>query len=238
MATPAPKPIPDHPLLSDRRRLDAITDVMYAQIQKVMFRYGPRQRRSAAQAGRGTERSLHGGSSADDVLQEATLALLCYPPDQLATTWEALAVRIAQNKAVDAVRAARKGRARSSEDDEGEIQLIVLDLDARAEGPLGTFPTPDDELEREFIKTRQQKILERLAREVLSERDRRIYYDVHHLGISNAEAGRALGLTGQGVGQIYRAVANRLLLAAHNDPEFRLLSDHTNHGEQNHDDPT
>jgi DNA-directed RNA polymerase specialized sigma24 family protein len=237
MATPAPKPIPNHSLLSDRRRLDTIRDVMYAEIQKVMYRYGPRQNRSAAQAGRGTERSLHGGSSADDVLQDATLALLCYPPGRLATTWEALAVRIAQNKAVDAVRAARKGRTRPGED-EDEIHLVSLDPNAGDDGPLGKIPTPDDELEVEFIKTRQQKILERLARELLSERDRRIYYDVHHLGISLAEVGRHLGLTGQGVGQIYRAVSNRLLLAAHNDPEFRLLSNHTDQREQNHDDPT
>ena len=39
-----------------------------------------------------------------------------------------------------------------------------------------------------------------------------------------------LGLTGQRVGQIYRAASEKLLNAAHNDPTFRMISDFPSKG--------
>ena len=94
-----------HPLLMDRKRLDRIVDVMYAEIQKTLFSESPRRRQ-----GTETEQILEGtATSADDVLAEAVVDLLRFSPERLEGTWEGLAVTIAHNKAVDAVRASQKG---------------------------------------------------------------------------------------------------------------------------------
>ena len=105
---------PEHPLLADRERLDRILDVMYAQVQKTLFPRNPRRRPQSVTGlstdAWGPERILDGtGISADDVLSEAFIALLRYRPERLKGTWEGLAVRIARNKAVDALRASGKG---------------------------------------------------------------------------------------------------------------------------------
>jgi RNA polymerase sigma factor (sigma-70 family) len=219
------RPLPNHPLLRDRARLEAILDVMYIQIQKVTHPSRATVGRGDAQARH--ERALVGGESPDDVLQTATLALLSYPPSQLTTTWEALAVGIARNKARDAIRRATSGRKTSSPEGEGtrEINVVPLSTGGGGQDPIDSLPADIDAPEAEFIASRQQQILLRLARELLSDRDRRIFFEIHHLGINRAEVGRSLGLTGQRVGQIYRKVAEQLLDAAHDDPMFRTLSD-------------
>ena len=220
------RPLQDHPLLSDRERLEAILDVMYIQIQKVTHPF--RAAVGRGDAGARHERALIGGESPDDVLQTATLALLSHPPSQLTTTWEALAVRIARNKAIDAIRRATSGRTRFSGDSERtrdrEIDVVPLSTAGGGQDPIDALPA-DIDAEAEFIASRQQLILLRLARELLSDRERQIFFEIHHLGISRAEVGRDLGLTGQRVGQIYRQAARRLLDAAHDDPAFRTLSD-------------
>jgi RNA polymerase sigma factor (sigma-70 family) len=219
------RPLPNHPLLQDRARLEAILDVMYIQIQKVTH---PRR----APVGRGDtearhEHALVGGESPDDVLQTAALALLSYPPSELTSTWEALAVGIARNKAKDAIRRATSGRRTSSAEGEGtrEINVVPLSTGSGGQDPIDALPADIDAPETEFITSRQQQILLRLARELLNDRDRRIFFEIHHLGINRAEVGRSLGLTGQRVGQIYRRVAEQLLDAARDDPTFRTLSD-------------
>ena len=53
---------PTHPLVEDRARLDKITDNMAAQIHRVIYGRSRDPR---------NERVLHGGESADDVLQDA-----------------------------------------------------------------------------------------------------------------------------------------------------------------------
>lgn len=235
-ADSAPEPARDHPLLADRPRLEKITDVMYAQIQKVMH-VAPQDRGDVA-AGRGVERTLVGGTSADDILQEALLGLLRYPPAKLNTSWEALGVRIAQNKAKEALRKATKGRRRGTDGEDDEVEIDVVSLNSpiqQDEGSIGeeiahTLEAGSDP-EADFIRTEQQLILVRLARELLSERDRRIFFDVHFLAISNAEVGRQLGLTGARVGQVYTAAAERVLNAAHNHRDFRRISDFTEGGE-------
>ena len=217
--------LPTHPLLRDRARLEAILDVMYIQIQKVTHPGRPTARRADVEARH--EHALVGGESPDDVLQTAALALLSYPPSRLTTTWEALAVGIARNKAKDALRRATSGRRMSSEEGEDAREINVVPLSTGSEGqdPIDSVPADVDTPETEFIATRQQQILLRLARELLSDRDRRIFFEIHHLGINRAEVGRSLGLTGQRVGQIYRRVAEQLLDAARDDPTFRRLSD-------------
>lgn len=228
-ADPSRRSFPNHPLLQERARLDEILDVMYLEIQKILSpRRRPSSRRSAA-AGRGSEQALVGGESPDDVLQAALIALLSYPPSQLTTTWEALSVRIAQNKAIQALRTATKGRRPSRGDDapDREISVVPLSTGDDDQDPIDALPAVDEDLDTIFIETQQQKILLRLARELLSDRDRQIFFDIHYLGTPRAEVGRALGLTGQRVGQIYRKSAEQLLNAAHNDPSFRKLSDFT-----------
>jgi RNA polymerase sigma factor (sigma-70 family) len=221
------RPLPDHPLLRDRRRLDAILDVMYIQIQKVTHPY--RAAVGRGDAGARHEHALVGGESPDDVLQTAALALLSHPPSQLLTTWEALAVVIARNKAKDAIRRATRGRTTSSADGEGgrgpEINVVPLSTAGEGQNPIDAVPADIDDPEAEFIASRQQQILLRLARELLDDRQRRIFFEIHHLGRGRAEVGRALGLTGQRVGQIYRQAARRLLEAARDDPTFRALSE-------------
>ena len=230
MARSAPKPIPDHPLLADRPRLDRILNVMYAEIQKVTHRGTRPEHRAQISHGGGTERTLVGGESAEDVLQDALLALLSYEPARLTSTWEALAVGIAQKKAVGAVRRATKGRrARTNEDGEQETEINVVPLPTVGtddDDAIGDLPSANDDLEDEFIRTEQQLILRDLARELLDERDRRIFYDIHYLDVPAAEIGRQLDLSGQRVGQIYKAVLQRLLLAARSHPMFRRISDY------------
>jgi RNA polymerase sigma factor (sigma-70 family) len=220
------RPLANHPLLQDRARLEAILDVMYIQIQKVTHPFRAAVGRGDAEARH--EHALSGGESPDDVLQTATLALFSYPPSQLTTTWEALAVGIARNKAIDAIRRATIGRKTSSADSEGprdrEINVVPLSTGGGGQDPIDLLPA-DADAEAEFIASRQQLILLRLARELLSDRERQIFFEIHHLGTSRAEVGRNLGLTGQRVGQIYRQVAEQLLEAAHDDPVFRTLSD-------------
>lgn len=221
------RPLPDHPLLQDRERLDAILDVMYIQIQKVTHPF-------RAAVGRGDaavrhEHALLGGESPDDVLQTATLALFSYPPSELTTTWEALAVGIARNKAKDAIRRAASGRTASSTGSDGprgpETNVVSLSTAGEGRNPIDALPADINTLEAEFIASRQQQILLRIARELLDDRERQIFFEIHHLGRSRAEVGRELGLTGQRVGQIYRNVAQQVLDAARDDPTFRLLSE-------------
>lgn len=98
---------PGHPLIEDRERLEEITDVMYATIHRTLFPWEPRPRRVGTDGSGGDrELILEGtGVSADDVLSEALVALLVYPPERLQETWGGLGVTIARNKAIDALRA-------------------------------------------------------------------------------------------------------------------------------------
>ena len=219
---------PNHPLLAGRERLDRILDVMYAKIHKTLFRRNPGQRPRpetglSTDAG-GSERILYGtGVSADDVLAEALIALLQYPPERLRGTWEGLAVGIAGKKAVDALRASGKGLRGT--DHRTELRLMSGDADGVSrdgdrqpsifEGLPASRGNPDDEylaLEAalEFLK---------LTRELLDERDREIFFAIHFEGYSRKEMAERLGLTGQRIGQIYNDAARRL--EAHPDYPFK-----------------
>ena len=207
MTEPAPHSIRRHPLLADGRRLEAILENMYAQIQRVMHRGLRPERRPVPGAG-GRERILVGGEAAIDVLQEALLGLLSYDPAQLNTTWEALSVTIARNKAIAAVREATKGRhGRGAEAQ--ELGVVSLDAEASSESlPSGSATALVDRLaseqdpQDEFERIQQQLVIIRVAGQILSDRDRRIFFDVHFRGVSRAEVGRQLDLSGQGVGRI------------------------------------
>lgn len=107
-----------HPLLADRPRLDKITKNMHVTIQRSLFGTHLSAKR---------EQILGDGVSADDVLQQAVLALLSHA-ELPTTSWEALSVTIARNKAVDAVRHAAAGRRVGAADgDPDTITVVSMD---------------------------------------------------------------------------------------------------------------
>ena len=210
----------EHPLLTDRERLDRIVDIMYAKIQKTLFPKNPRRRQGAK-----TEQILMGTAvSADDVLADALVGLLRCPPERLEGTWEGLAVGIAHNKAVDALRASGKGLR----DTEHRSQLWLVSGDAVRQGPGGdtepalfdVLPSDWGDPETEYLALEKVLRLRDLARDVLDERAREIFFAIHFDGYSRTEVGERIGLTSQRVGQLYR-VALRSLESHPNYP-FKL----------------
>jgi RNA polymerase sigma factor (sigma-70 family) len=201
-----------HPLVADRARLEKITDNMSAQIQKVI--YG-RSRHP------GSERALHGGESAEDVLQDALIALLEYDPANLRSTWEALSVGIARKKAFAALRRATRGR-RGGGDSGDSDEVTVIPLDAAPE--IGD-DSDDRDPERAFERTQQQLVLARLANERLSDRERTVFLGIHYDGTTRAALAEEVGLTPQAVGQIYARVVRSLYEAARADSAFPTTTD-------------
>ena len=200
----------EHPLLTDRKRLDGITDVMYAKIQKTLFFRSSVARRTARE-----ERILEGsGDSENDVLSQALADLLQYSPENLKETWEGLAVRIAHRRAIDALRASKKGLRGT----EHRPQLRLVSGDAVREGPGGTsepplfevIPGDSEDPEAEYSELESALVLRDLARDVLDERAREIFFAIHFECCGRAEVGERLGLTSQRIGQIYRSAAQRL----------------------------
>ncbi len=174
---------PEHPLQADRERLERILDVMYAKIQSTLFPWRSPRRRPRAEMEPSTgnpERILDGtGVSAEDVLSEALIELLQYPPDRLKSTWEGLAVGIARNKAVDALRASGKGLRGTDHRD----QLHLVSGDSEREGLYGeTEPsifdvTPSEwgDPEAEYLELEATLKLRDLARELLDDRQQQIF---------------------------------------------------------------
>ena len=223
---PEPGTMNDHPLLRDRARLDQITKVMRRKIEKTL-------RVTEDPAGR-YERVIAGGASCDDALQDALLGLLRFPESKLKVTWEGLAVRIAQFKAIDALELATRGRQRK----EGERDGDEVDGDEIDEVRLGALS--DDEIASlaevgadeydEYVALAQDDLMIQLARDLLDERDRRVFYGRQYLGVSKAELARELGLTGPGVADIYARALRQLEAAARNHPAYKLLSAESNEG--------
>ena len=219
----------NHPLLADSDRLDQIADVMYAKIQKILFRWRKPVRRPRAEAIESDdvgeiERILNGnGFSADDVLSEALIGLLQFSPEHLHGTWEGLAVTIAENKAKDALTASRKGLRGT----EHRPQLYLVSGDIEREGPDGetepaifdTFPSNWGDPEAEFFKLDDALKLRNLAREVLDDRALMIFFAIHFEDNSRKEVADRFGLTSQRVGQIYNAAARAL--EAHSGYPFK-----------------
>ena len=209
---------PGHPLLADGVRLDKLTDVMYATVQRVLFPWEARPARrgadEVADAG-GRERILEGtGISADDVLSEALGALLQRPPETLQGEWEGLAVTIARNKAIDALRASQAGLRGT--DHRPALQLVSGN--AEREGPDGETAPPLLEMvpstwgdpEAEYLRTETALELRDLARAILPDREREIFLAIHYDGLTRREVGAQRGLTGQRIGQIYNVACRRL----------------------------
>ena len=163
----------------------------------------------------GRERIIEGtGVSADDVLSEALLSLLQYSPERLEDKWEGLAVTIARNKAIDAWRASQAGLRGTDH----RAQMFIISGDAQREGPDGETEPPLLEMvpstwadpEAEYLATETTLELRDLARAILSDREREVFFAIHYRGLSRREVGARLSLTGQRIGQIYKAACRRL----------------------------
>ena len=219
---------PMHPLLADRTRLDRILDIMYAKIQKTLFPRNPRRRPQAGTEpftdGYGPERILYGtGISADDMLAEALIALLQYPPKRLKGTWEGLAVGIAGKKAIDALRVS--GRGLRGTDVRTELSLVSGDADGvgqngeRAPSIFEVFPGNGNNPEDDYLALEAALEFRDLIRKVLDDRGQKVFLAIHFQGYSRKEIGKGLGLTSQRVGQIYDDAVRRL--EAHPDYPFK-----------------
>ena len=218
-----------HPLHADRARLEKIADVMYAKIHKTLF-YGipgrrPRPETEWSGNTNYRERILEGtGISADDVLSEAFEGLLKYPPERLKGTWEGLAVGIAYNKAIDAIRASKKGLGGTDK----RPPLRLVSGDVHREGPGGETEPSIFELlpsnwgnpEEEFFATQGVLELRNLARDILDDRAQNIFFAIHYQGYSRKEVGARLGLTGQRISQVYNAALRKL--EAHPNYPYKL----------------
>jgi RNA polymerase sigma factor (sigma-70 family) len=221
MPTTEPTPEPRHPLLEDEGKLGVILDVMYAKIHKVLRWPNPgRQGGSGggpALAGAGPrERAIVGtGVSADDILSEALADLLARSPEDVQVSWRALAVTIAEHKAVDALRRAGKGLRETPKRE--RLRLVSGDAPAPGrhdeEPPASILDLHQDPFanpEEEFHAINDVFELVKLARELLTERDQRVFLQIHARSKTRRELADELGLTRQRVGQIYDDALERL----------------------------
>ena len=166
------------------------------------------------------EQLLEGGAvTPEDVLREALAALQQYPPGRIEETWEALAVRIARNKAVDAYRASQKGLGATEHRE--RLYLVSGDAERRGSGGeaqpplLEVLPGDWDSPEVECERVERTRVFHALAREVLDEREREILFAILK-GFSRKEVGEDLDLTSQRVGQIFLDAMNRLATSPNN----------------------
>jgi RNA polymerase sigma factor (sigma-70 family) len=237
MSGAAMRPIPErHPLKGDRARLDAISEKMWWAILKVLGH--PRQRRPRPGRPGEPEIILLGGTSARDVLQEALIDLLQSPygPD---INWEGLGVKIAQNRAKDALRSSRAGRRRRNADD---TEVASLDLEnPRGERLVDELPDPLDveltldEAEEEVQRLERQQALHEIAREVLTDRDRQILFRIQR-GETRVEIAEDFGVTPQRIGQIYAKALTVLPNHLNGHPLFPTPTTDPTEGGNPHDD--
>ena len=149
--------------------------------------------------------------------------MLEYPPNRLEGEWEGLGVRIAEHKAVDAIRASQKGLRGTDHRD--QLHLVSGDverdgLDGETEPSIfEVIPSDWGNPEAEYLELEAALKLRNLARELLDERQQRIFLAIHFDDYTRREVGEQLGLTSQRVGQIYKA--SLLTLEAHLDYPFK-----------------
>ena len=201
----------EHPLFGDRDLLDEVTKVMHAVIHKTLHKKGM----PVSPQGTGPDRALIGGVSADDVLQDAVSDLWNHPREGFEGSWGALGVTIAHRRAVDAVRAARKGLRGT----EHRHEVRVVSGDEQAVGPEGELGAtrwelhPDECLnpEEEYVIVRSALDLLDLAREVLAAgREQAIFFGIRFQDRTPTDLAPEWDLTRQRVGQIYNDACRRL----------------------------
>lgn len=234
MTEPSQRPFPkEHPLRGDRARLEDITDLMWWEILKVLHQ-APRARpKPGRQAS--PELSLVGGASAVDVLQEALIGLLRHEPKD-GVNWEGLGVRIAQNKAKEALRKSRAYRIRG--DEVPDIEVASLDIaDDEGNGLADRLADEEpsltlEEAEDEVLLLRRQQALHRAANEILTDRDRQIVFRIMR-GETREAIKEDFSLTRQRIGQIHRDALEKLRQTLGDDPLFHSPTNPTEGGTPN-----
>lgn len=214
MPTTEPTSESQHPLLEDVDALDSISNVMFAKIHKVLQWPNPGRQGGRAGgvglAGAGDrERAIVGtGVSADDILSEALADLFDISPENIRGSWKALAITIAENKAKDALTKASKGLRGTAKRE--RLHLVSGDQpapgaqdDGRQASILDLYEDPFANPEEEFLAISNVLELVDLARELLSERDQRVFLQIHTGSSSRKQLGEELDLSPQRVGQIY-----------------------------------
>lgn len=221
MSVPKDRPIwENHPLWSDRARLDRIRQQMWIEIQKVMFPGRPR--RGLANPGR-TELTVVGGTSAEDAFSEAVNALLRYAPVG-DVNWEATANTIARRRGVAAVRTARKHRGLP---DGSEIGITSLDENDEEGDPLYddvavADDAPDEDATDRALRADRLLAFRTVADEILPERDREIVFRAGR-GETYVSISNVVNLSQQRVGQIDRESLRKINARLRADPHYRRL---------------
>lgn len=182
---------------------------MYAKIQKVLF-----PSRWHSHRGEGPEHAIVGGTSADDVLQEAAADLLMLEDVASVRDWPALGIVVAARRAMDALDGA--GKHLRGTDLRPELYLVSADAAASEnyedEGPgvLRDLPNQSLSPEDEVVIIQSALGLLNLAREVLEGREMKIFLEIKFSRRSRRELGDELGLTAQRVGQLYQEASRSL----------------------------
>lgn len=221
MSSPEQRPVwENHPLWSDRARLDRIRQQMWLEIQKVMFPGRPRRALTKPER---TELTVVGGTSAEDAFDEAVNALLRYVPTG-EVTWEAIANTIAQRRAVAAVRKARKHRRLR---DGSEIGITSLDQNDDEGDPLYddvavSDDASDDEAVERALRADRLLAFRAVADEILPQRDREIVFRSAR-GETYVSISKPVNLTEQRVGQIDRLSLRKINARLRSDPKYRRL---------------
>jgi RNA polymerase sigma factor (sigma-70 family) len=158
----------------------------------------------------------------DDVLQDALIALLRKDPSKVRISWEALSYEIARNKAKDALSKATSARRNRAAEPgmPDDVTILAFNDDFDAVQPdLGQDP------ETAFVVAEQHRVLLRLAREMLTERERLIFHTGYYKTMTDKELGEQLGgITSQAVGQQRRRILRKLYETARRDPSFPTLN--------------
>ena len=209
MSSTAQPSDPEHPLFLDRDLFNEVLDLMFAAIQKILFRGARPVARDSS-----SRRAIAGGVSAEDVLQDAAMALLNHPDVGTVRDWRAFAVTVGKNKAKDALDHAQK-HLRGT-DNRTELHLVSGDAEkSAADGTSGMSALqflPDRNLspEEEVIAIQSALSLRDLAREILDSREMKIFLEIKFLQRSRRQLGDELGLTPQRVGQLYEQASRHL----------------------------
>ena len=186
---------------------------MHIKIQIILFRaLGPPM-------SEGDRRTIPGGVSAEDVLQDAFEALLEHAAtksEDRSDEWMPLAIRIAANKAKDALERAFKGLRGT----EHRPELKVISADSLAPHEY-EHPDPSSNPEEAAIEICQAEQLSELARELLDDDELFIFTEIGFKGRTRTEVGKELGRTGQRIGQKYEQIARRI----ENHPRYPYTSD-------------
>lgn len=224
---PKPSRVSRHPLEDDLSRLERIIDVMWLEIHKVLKRRPTRRKRQPNSTlekvfGEPVNEIIIQGSplSPEDILSEAVCSLLSVRPEDVRESWEAVAIGIARNKAKGALRYANKWLSETP--NRPELHVISGDQEIsptedRSEVPLLESIPGSSDTEAEFIANAQQVELIKLAREILTERDKVIFFGLHFEGCDRRSLAEQFDLTPQGVGHIYRTAARKL----YDHPRFK-----------------